>query len=173
VSEEHAAVQEELTGLKEQYAALQQLEATTKVCRICLHAYDTRPTGVFPCPAPAWCCSSLLQDGGCCGVLCPADWHVLRCAVLLQDQLADVQAHYEATKSAAAAELTQKSAELDCMKNKLLTERTNNRRQMEMSAEVCLQRWLAQRCMHLGSPVTMPCSAVGNGAASILTRDSP
>lgn len=70
---------------------------------------------------------------------------MLSCAALLQDQLAELQAHYEATKSASAAELTQKTAELDCMKNKLLTERTNNRRQMEMSAEVCLQHWPARR----------------------------
>jgi hypothetical protein len=58
----------------------------------------------------------------------------------LQDQLATLQASFEASTAAAKAELEQKTSELDSMKNKLLTERTANRRQMEMSAEVCLQR---------------------------------
>lgn len=57
----------------------------------------------------------------------------------LQDQLATLQATFEASKAAATAEIEQKTSELDSLKNKLLTERTANRRQMEMSAEVCLQ----------------------------------
>lgn len=62
------------------------------------------------------------------------------CPARLQDQLATLQASFEASTAAATAELEQKTSELDSMKNKLLTERTANRRQMEMSAEVCLQR---------------------------------
>lgn len=60
----------------------------------------------------------------------------------LQDQLAELQAAFEASKAAAAAELQQKTSELDSMKNKLLAERTTNRRQMEMSAEVSWLRLL-------------------------------
>jgi phosphoenolpyruvate-protein kinase (PTS system EI component) len=58
---------------------------------------------------------------------------------LLQDQVAALQAELEASKAAAVEELDHKSAELDSMKNKLLTERAANMRQMELSAEVCLQ----------------------------------
>jgi hypothetical protein len=57
----------------------------------------------------------------------------------MQEQLSALQAELYASKAAAEAELANKSAELDSMKNKLLTERTANMRQMELSAEVCLQ----------------------------------
>lgn len=85
------------------------------------------------------------------------------CTSCLQDQLAGLQAAFAASKAAATAELQQKTSELDIMKNKLLAERTTNRRQMEMSAEVSLQRMLQLMCLTV--------RAAGSSAAGPETRD--
>lgn len=55
---------------------------------------------------------------------------------MLQDQLAALQAESEAATAAAASKLKEVAAELDGVKNKLLTERASNKRHMEFSAEV-------------------------------------
>lgn len=56
-----------------------------------------------------------------------------------QVQLAELQAKSDTAQAAATAELQKQTAELDSIKNKLLTERATNARHMERSAEVCLQ----------------------------------
>lgn len=53
-----------------------------------------------------------------------------------QDELAAVQARLSVTEATAADKLQNMCDELDRMKNKLLSERTANKRQMELSAEV-------------------------------------
>jgi hypothetical protein len=55
---------------------------------------------------------------------------------VLQAQLEAQQAELAASKAAAAAQLQQKTKELDGMKSKLVSERAANKRQTELSAEV-------------------------------------